>query len=182
MNRQIASVAIFAATIFTTPLTAKAQAAPSTTPATQKAVKPIDAFAWLIGGVWTADASGLAPGMLRIETRYSWSDNDNYIRFTTHFVSTQGTLKNYDGNMYWDAARKELRMWYTSASGDITECPMTIDGAVWQMNFSGTDFDDKPADLRVQVSRKTNDLYHWSLSEKAGESWKALAGLDYARK
>lgn len=150
--------------------------------AEQKPAKPIDAYAWLIGGVWTADASKLAPGMLRIETQYSRSDNNSYIRFTTHFVSERGTLKNYDGSMYWDAAKNELRMWYMDASGQITECPMTMTGDRWQMEFSGTDFDDKPADLRVLVDRKSPDLYHWSLSEKSGESWKPLLDLDYARK
>src|SRR5277367_1082781 len=48
--------------------------------------KPIDTLSWVIGGVWTADATKLAPGMQRIETRYQWSDNHAYIRFTTHFV------------------------------------------------------------------------------------------------
>ena len=48
--------------------------------------KPISALAWLVGGVWMADASKLGPGMQRIETRYSWSDNKAYVRFTTHFV------------------------------------------------------------------------------------------------
>jgi len=45
--------------------------------------KPIDALAWLVGGVWTTDASKLAPNMVRIETRYAWSDNNAFIRFTT---------------------------------------------------------------------------------------------------
>jgi hypothetical protein len=27
-------------------------------------------MAWLVGGVWTADAAKLGPGMQRIETRY----------------------------------------------------------------------------------------------------------------
>ncbi|WP_263355362.1 hypothetical protein [Acidicapsa acidisoli] len=153
-----------------------------TTKTIEKPAKPLDAFAWLVGGVWTADATAFGPEMLRIETSYSPSDNGSYLRFTTHFVSTHGILKNYDGNMYWDAARHQLRMWYMSASGQITECPMTIEGNLWRMEFEGTNFDDKPAVLQVLVERKTNDLYHWSLAEKAGESWKPLAGLDYARK
>lgn len=164
------------------PLQAQSNQPEAKASAEQKSAKPIDAYAWLIGGVWTADASKLAPGMLRIETQYSRSDNNSYIRFTTHFVSEHGTLKNYDGSMYWDATKNELRMWYMDASDHITECPMTITGDRWQMEFPGTDFDDKPADLRVLVDRKSPDLYHWSLSEKSGESWKPLLDLDYARK
>lgn len=55
--------------------------------------KPTAPLEWLVGGVWTADAAKMAAG-LRIETRYTWSDNGAYIRFTTDFVSPQGTLKN----------------------------------------------------------------------------------------
>src|SRR5262249_754631 len=31
------------------------------------ATKPISVLSWLVGGVWTADASKMAPGMQRIE-------------------------------------------------------------------------------------------------------------------
>jgi len=33
----------------------------------------------------------------------------------------------------------------------------------------------------VEVTRKTNDLYHWSLQEQDGGKWKELGALDYAR-
>ena len=52
--------------------------------------KPIAPLSWLVGGVWTADATKLGPGMLRIETRYQWADNNAYIRFNTHFVFDKG--------------------------------------------------------------------------------------------
>jgi hypothetical protein len=70
-----------------------------------KVEKPISAMSWLVGGVWTADASAMGPGM-KIETRYAWADNDAYLRFTTHFVSEKGTAKRYDGQFYWDADAK----------------------------------------------------------------------------
>ena len=48
--------------------------------------KPMDPLAWLVGGVWIADASMMGTNMVRIETRYKWSDNNVFIRFATHFV------------------------------------------------------------------------------------------------
>jgi hypothetical protein len=39
--------------------------------------KPISDLSWLVGGVWTADASKMGAGMKRIETRYVWSDNNH---------------------------------------------------------------------------------------------------------
>src|SRR5712691_2176026 len=72
--------------------------------------KPIAALGWLVGGVWTAEGSKIAPGMQRIETRYQWSDNDAFIRFTTHFVMDRGTFRNYDGSFFWDPERASLAM------------------------------------------------------------------------
>ena len=145
-----------------------------------KSEKPIGSMAWLAGGVWTADASDMAPGM-KIETRYSWADNKAYLRFTTHFVSQKGTANRYDGQFYWDANAKQLRMWYMSAEGTIFEGPISSQGDTTTFDFRGENFEGKMSDLRVNVIRKTNDLYHWQLLEKSGESWKELAGLDYKR-
>jgi len=143
--------------------------------------KPIDALSWVIGGVWTADASKMGPGMQRIETRYQWSDNHAYIRFNTHFVFDKGTAKTYDGNFFWNPAQKSLAMWYMDARNFITESPVLVDGDQWTMQFRGPDFDGKMADLRVVVARKTNDQYRWSVSEKQSDAWKELAALEYLR-
>jgi hypothetical protein len=145
------------------------------------AAKPIDAMSWVIGGVWTADATKLAPGMQRIETRYQWSDNHAYIRFTTHFVFDKGTAKTYDGNFFWNPAQKSLELWYMDAQNSITASSVLVDGNQWTMAFRGEDFEGKPADLRVIVERKTNDDYRWSLAEKQADAWKELAALEYLR-
>jgi hypothetical protein len=144
--------------------------------------KPISVLAWLVGGVWVADASKLGPGVERIETRYQWSDNNSYVRFTTHFITPKGPMKNYDGNFFWDPAKKSLAMWYMDAKNTITQGSMTFDADRWQMNFSGEDFEGKQADFRVEVARKSNDLYHWTLNQKTADGWKKLIELDYARK
>jgi hypothetical protein len=143
--------------------------------------KPIDALSWVVGGVWTADATKMAPGIQRIETRYQWSDNHAYIRFTTHFVLDQGVSKAYDGNFFWNPAQKSLQLWYMDGRNGITEGPVQVDGDEWTMQFHGSDFAGKMADLRVMVTRKTNDAYHWSVAEKDGDQWKELAALDYMR-
>ncbi|MGC1492030.1 MAG: hypothetical protein WA798_11725, partial [Candidatus Acidiferrum sp.] len=85
--------------------------------------KPIAVMNWLVGGVWTADASKMQPGM-KIETRYQWSDNNAYIRFNTHFVFEKGTAKAYDGHFFWNPAQKSLAMWYMDTKNGITEGPV----------------------------------------------------------
>ena len=151
----------------------------------QSATKPVEAkpmapLEWLVGGVWTADAAKMASGM-RIETRYRWSDNGAYIRFTTHFVSPQGTLKNYDGQFFWNPEQSSLAMWYMDARNHITQGAIGVEGEVTQFTFRGTDFEGKAADLRVLVARKTNDDYTWTLEEKQAAGWGQLASLEYLR-
>lgn len=143
--------------------------------------KPISALSWLVGGVWTADASKLGPGMQRIETRYQWSDNNAYIQFNTHFVFAKGTAKAYDGNFFWNPGLKSLSMWYMDAKNGITEGPVEANGDVTKMSFHGPDFEGKEADLRVFVARKAKDDYRWSVEEKQGEMWKEVAALEYLR-
>ena len=174
-----AAVAAFMALGVLPPELASAQA---TGPAPGGSTKPITSLTWLVGGVWTADASKFGNGMQRIETRYRWSDNGSYIRFTTHFVTDKAELKTYDGHFFWSPAKKTLELWYMDASNAITEGPVTFDGDLMQVFFRGPDFQGTVADLRVDVLRKTNDLYHWSVSEKQGEQWKELGTFDYVRK
>jgi hypothetical protein len=143
--------------------------------------KPVTALAWLVGGVWTADASKLGGGMQRIETRYQWSDNDAYIRFNTHFVTEKQTLRNYDGSFFWDPERSTLAMWYMDARNEITQGPVKLEGDNLSMEFRATDFEGKPADFRVQVMRKTNDDYGWLLEKKQAKGWKQVLALEYLR-
>jgi len=147
-----------------------------------KSAKPVAAMEWVVGGVWVADTSKLGGGMQRIETRYQWSDNGAYIRFNTHFISDKGTMKNYDGNFYWEPAEKTLRVWYTDAGSAITQGPVMVGADQWQISFRGEDFEGKQAEMRVDVDVKSKDLYHWTLNEKSGGSWKKLLELDYVRK
>jgi len=141
----------------------------------------VEPLAWLVGGVWTTDASKLAPNMVRIETRYAWSDNGAFVRFTTHFAMKEGTLKNYDGQFFWNPATKSLRMWYMDAHNEITEGTVTVDGDQFEFDFAGENFEGKPAELRVLLWRKSNESYTWLLQEKSAEGWKELGKLNYDR-
>ena len=75
-----------------------------------KSPGPIHSLEWLVGGVWTTDMSKMGNGMKSIETRYIWSDNGPFVRFTTHFVTDKGTIKRYDGNFYYDYDKKTTRV------------------------------------------------------------------------
>jgi hypothetical protein len=142
---------------------------------------PVAGLEWLVGGVWTADASKLAPGIKQIETRYRWSDNTAYVRFTTHFVGDQGTTHTYDGSLFWDPGLSTLRMWYMDAGNEITQGQIALNGQGFVLTFRGRDFQGKTADLRVQITRRTSDRYQWLFEEQQGAAWQQLAALEYFR-
>jgi hypothetical protein len=136
---------------------------------------------WLVGGVWTTDMSKMGNGMKSIETRYTWSDNGAFLRFNTHFVTDKGTIKRYDGNFYFDPDKKTIAMWYMDSENKIYQGPIKADGDLVTFDFRGEDFEGWMADLRVVVTRKSNSLYNWALSERDNDKWKPLATLDYSR-
>ena len=170
---------VLAATVIALPLSGVSLSRAQTPAA---ATTPITPLTWLYGGVWTADASAMGNGMLRIETRYRPSDNGAFLRFTTHFVSTRGTLNNYDGQFFYDPTQHALRLWYMSAHGDLTAGTITIEGDRTHFAFTGTNFEGQPADLAVDVLRQTPDRYTWTLQENSTTGWKKLAELTYIRK
>jgi len=142
---------------------------------------PMHPLEWFVGGAWTTDMSKMGNGMKSIETRYTWSDNNAFIRFTTHFITDKGTMKQYDGNFFYDPEKKTLAMWYTDSQNHIYQGPIKADGDTTTFDFRGEDFGGKMSDLRVVLTRKSNSLYNWALSERDNEKWKPLATLDYSR-
>jgi hypothetical protein len=143
---------------------------------------PISQLAWLVGGAWTASGPQLGPHMRRIETRYVWSDNHTFIRFTTHFVTDSTEIHRYDGNLFWNQQQATLGVWYMNAEHEIVEGPVTVNDHGWDISFRAQDASGLDAPFRVEVERKTNDLYRWTLKENVGGEWKELLVLDYVRK
>ena len=175
MRRGVSTLALFA--LVARP--ALSQHAPDG--AATQPTKPISVLAWVVGGVWIADAPSPTDPTTKIETRYQWADNSAYLRFTTHFVSDKGTLRNYDGSFFWNPSQVTLAMWYMDAGGDITQGPVTIVADTMLMTFRASDFDGKLADMRVTVTRMSPNRYTWLLEKKQPDAWKTLLALEYKR-
>jgi hypothetical protein len=66
-------------------------------------------------------------------------------------------------------------------ANEIIQGPIAIDGQMTKFSFQATDFEGKPADMQVELLKKSNDKYQWTLDEKSGDTFKQLATLEYVR-
>ena len=85
-------------------------------------------FGWLTGGTWSADASALPGGVKEIQTRYEWTPNHAFIRFTTAFITSadsSGAI-GYAGDMFYDPKDQQCKIWYVDAKNEITSGTMTL--------------------------------------------------------
>ena len=144
---------------------------------------PVAQLGWLVGGVWVADASGFGGGMQRIRDPLPLV-RQRQLRPVHHpfrqrqqrraeHLRRQFLLERGRENVH-DVVHERWRRDHRRTGDDQQRRA--------EMLFRGTDFDGKLADLRVDVTKKTPDLYRWTLLEKQGDAWKQLASLDYARK
>jgi hypothetical protein len=66
-------------------------------------------------------------------------------------------------NFFWEPAKSQL-------AGETTK-----------FLFHATDFEGMPADMQVELLKKSNEKYQWTLNEKVGDAWKQVATLEYVR-
>lgn len=142
-------------------------------------IRPIEQLSWLVGGVWVAAVDHNE--LRRIETRYEWSTNHAFIRFTSRFVMTSGPKDRYDGDFYYDPTTKRLTMWYVDDDGVVSQGPVDIRETSWSSEFAQGGDDGNTASYRVEVQRNGDDRYTWTGSARSGEAWKPFLSLVYAR-
>ena len=140
---------------------------------------PIDQMSWLVGGLWVAQTD--QGNIHRIETRYEWTANHAFIRFSTRFVLGSGPQDRYDGNIFYDPDSKHLMMWYIDNLGAVTHGPIELRGALWAFTFSQPDANGHPVNFRVEVNKTANDRYTWNAFQQSGASWDAFLSLNFIR-
>ena len=139
----------------------------------------VGALSWLVGGVWKADAS--KAGASTAETRYTWSDNGDYIRFNMHFLKGNQVMRIYDGSFYWNPQTSSLEIWNMNGKNEVMEGPVKVDGKAIAATFLAKNSDEKMVEFRMTISRETNNRYLWSMEEKQPLGWKQLMALDCVR-
>lgn len=158
---------------------------PSTALAAPAQPQPLKQLDWLVGGVWTADASQLPGGLKRIETRYRYAADKCLIRFTTEFIAASGAAVNrYAGDVYYDAPSNRLEMWYISSENEITQGTIALNGDGWQFAFESPGAivgKNGLVNFHTDVLHPSADAYQWKLSAEDGSAWKPVFALTYVR-
>jgi len=62
-----------------------------------------------------------------------------------------------------------------ASEGLVMQGPMKWERYVLSAKFRAPHFENNMADMKVEVTRKTNDKYICALFEKEGDNWRPLA-------
>ena len=152
---------------------------PTPTPLPLPTPRPIEQLSWLVGGIWIAQSG--QGNLQRIETRYQWSTNQAFYRFSTRFVLQSGPKDRYDGNIYYDPSANRLMIWYIDDAGVVVQGPIDVRGSNWSFTFTEPDGSGNPANYRVEVVKTSADRYTWSSYQQSGSTWNSLLSLTFVR-
>jgi hypothetical protein len=145
-------------------------------PATVDHLQPIR---WMAGNTWTADPIDPSSGKkTHIDSVVSKSPNGNNVDFTVSFDGKP----QYNGFYTWDPATKQIRFWYTSSEGELSQGTVESDGDALLQTFTITGVDGKVTPLRSHVKPVSADGYDWNVETEKNGKWVELIHLHYSRK
>ncbi len=144
-------------------------------PTTTDHLKPIR---WLAGKTWTADAVDPTSGKkTRIESVVSAAPNGSSIQFVTSFDGKP----QYNGFYAWDPATKQIRFWYTSSEGELSQGTAEPEGDGLLQAFTITGVDGKVTPLRSHV-KPAGETYDWNVERDQNGTWVEMIHLRYTSK
>ena len=143
------------------------------------AVDHLQPMRWMVGKTWTSDALDPASGKkTHIESVIRTSPNGASIEFVTTF----NDKPHYNGFYAWDAATQQIRFWYTSSEGELTQGTAAPEGDGLLQTFTITGVDGKVSPLRSHVKPVSADAYDWNVEAERDGKWVELIHLRYTRK
>ncbi len=139
-------------------------------------------LAQLVGGLWVADIpvpQGRPP--LKIELRFSWSENKRAIRFDSAFVS-EDRRKPYTSGLYaWDGAKGKLVIFYVGDGGEIVQGTITPNGDTLVNDLTATDPSGKVSPLKVELTMLSPDAFENAIFVMKDGDWTSLLTVKYVR-
>ena len=144
---------------------------------------PLEQFAWMLGGKWTADDKAPDGKPFHVESRFSWGENGHALKFTTWFLIDGKLVPVYTGLYAWHPAKKKFTFLYTDNKGALTEGEAIWSGDHLDQEFQIVDADGTSHTLRSTIVRMGQDEYGWNVQhqDKTG-AWVVIFGLKYQRK
>jgi len=145
---------------------------------------PIDQLSWMMGGRWTAEGDKGPDGKpFYVESKFSWAENHQALKFTTWFLTDGKLVPVYSGLYAWHPAKKKFKFLYTDDKGALTEGEATWSGNHLEQEFQIVGVDGTAHTLRSTIVRTGPDDYDWNVQhqDKSG-AWVVIFGLKYRRK
>ena len=145
----------------------------------QNAVDHLQPVRWLAGKTWVADpVDPTSKKTVHIENTIRASDNGSNIEFAARFDGKP----QYNGFYAWDPATKQIRFWYTSSEGELSQGVAEPDGEGVLQTFSITSVEGKVTSLRSHIKPLSADAYDWNVETQQNGKWVELVHLRYTRK
>jgi hypothetical protein len=143
------------------------------------AVDHLQPMRWMVGKTWTSDAADPSSGKkTHIESVIRTSPNGASIEFVTTFDGKP----QYNGFYAWDPATRQIRFWYTSSEGELTQGTAHPEGDGLLQTFTITGVEGKVSPLRSHVKPVSADAYDWNVEAERDGKWVELIHLRYTRK
>lgn len=147
------------------------------------AASPYASLESLVGGTWVAK---LPPQKdrptMRLELRFAWNENKQGLRFdSTWFINEKPSP--YTSGMYaWNAAKKSLVMFYTDASGALTEGGVTPEGNVLAHELTLTNKNGTVENIRVRLTKLADDAFTNEIFTQKDGAWSKFIEVRYERR
>ena len=146
------------------------------------AASPFAPIEFLVGGVWQGDLPPSPDGQaVRLESRYSWAENHQAIRFDSTWI-VAGKRHPYASGLYaWDPAKKQLAVWYTDAAGSLGAGAVIPTGQSVQEDLTVTDGSGLAEAVRARFTPAGADGCQEDLFTLKAGQWEKLVTVLYHR-
>jgi len=163
--------------LFLLPFLALASAQAAEHPSELAPVAPLVGQAWLADVPQPKDAAAL-----QLEAKFDWAENGQAIRFTSAWVRG-GKKSPYTSGFYaWNAAKKQIVIFYTDAQGSLTEGSATVENGALVHELSVAEKEGTMTPVQTRLAFKpggeawTNEIFI-----KKDGAWTPFVAVTYAR-
>jgi hypothetical protein len=160
------------------PAAAIAQAPPrDQTPAPN----PVEALAWLVGGVWSAESKLPDGSPATIEATFHWAGHRRALKYSLVRRSGGRVLPSVEGICGWHPARKTLVLWEMDQDGNLTESTLRAEGPKVSYDEVIYGADGSVLPVRAEAVREGDDRFVFKASVEKDGAWPVVFEAVYQR-